>query len=117
MVFLSVLQGEKGPVGPVGHDGELGPVGLPGVAGSPGPPGEDGDKVSILSYCTASIDSSAAVKCLLILNFMWVFVSTGRDGRTRPEGQQRRQRRSCEYEKSKNHVVTSSQQWEEDKLP
>lgn len=110
-------------MGPAGHDGELGPVGLPGAAGPPGPPGEDGDRVITLhshhglQHCykvLTDFEINCVCVCFRICAF---FFSTGRDRRTRPEGQQRRQRRSCEYEKSKNHIVTLHQQEVEDKLP
>lgn len=107
LFFPSVHQGEKGPVGPAGNDGESGPLGLPGPAGPLGPPGEDGDKVG-----ATSTDFNTAVKMLARFYACvcsHLFVSAGRDRRTGPEGQQRRQRRSCEYELYANRAkITSS---------
>lgn len=86
-------------MGPAGHDGEPGSIGLPGAVGPSGPPGEDGDKVDTV-YRTACMDCThlcqVPVDCVFVSTV--IFVSIGRDRRTRPEGQQRRQRRICESE-------------------
>lgn len=90
-----MFQGEKGPVGPVGQDGEQGPLGALGATGPPGSPGDDGDKVKCVIHPQIAERWCSQLLCA---GFRPLCVLTGRAGRTRTEGQQRRQRRRSEWD-------------------